>query len=303
MRLGLALPQYGVFAEPAQAVEVASAAETIGYDSLWVGDRILAPERPQDPYPAGDGTMPDEYRVFLDPIVLLTAAATATSRVRLGTSTLNALWQPPIMLARTLTALDLISGGRLDLGIGLGWMRDEYLAARVPWRRRGARLDETLDVLDAIWTQDVVEHKGPLWTIPRSSVLPKPAQRPRPPILLAGFTPEAMRRIGQRADGWLAVPFPIPALRDAWRLIRDEAAAAGRDPEALSMVVRANPVFVNRDSDPEQVPHQGTITQFRAYAMKAAEAGATELLIDLQQTTSSIPQMLDLAQHLHDELQ
>ncbi len=151
MKLGLALPQYGSFTDPQQAVEVAGAAEALGYDSLWAGDRILVPEHPRDRYPGGDGSIPPQFKAILDPLVVLTVAAAVTDRVRLGTNTLNALWTPPILLARSLASLDLVSQGRLDVGLGLGWSSDEYQAVDVPWAGRGARLEETLDVLETIW--------------------------------------------------------------------------------------------------------------------------------------------------------
>ncbi|MGY5036650.1 TIGR03619 family F420-dependent LLM class oxidoreductase [Streptomyces sp. 900116325] len=184
-------------------------AEELGYDSLWTGDRILALAAPSAPYPVGDGIMPRIYENHLDPLISLALAAAHTNRVRLGTSTLNGLWEPPLMLARSLTALDLLSGGRLDVGLGLGWMPDEYTAVGVPWQGRGARIDETLDVLEEYWARDLVSHQGPLFTIPETTVGLKPHQRAAPPILLAGFTPTGLRRVARRAAGWLPVAMPL----------------------------------------------------------------------------------------------
>ncbi|MEV7778338.1 TIGR03619 family F420-dependent LLM class oxidoreductase [Kitasatospora sp. NPDC088351] len=295
MRIGFSVPQFGVFADPDLVVESSRALEAMGYDSLWVGDRILGPVEPSDPYPGGD-PMPEEFATNLDPLLTLTLAATATERVRLGSSTLNALWQPPVLLARTLTTLDLLSHGRLDVGIGLGWLRDEYTAAGVPWQGRGARLEETLDLLEAIWTSDVVAHRGALFDVPASRIPRKPAQRPRPPILLGGFGPAALERVGRRGDGWLAAAMPLPHLTGLWGLALRAAEEADRDPARLRMVVRANPTITASPADPAHTHKRGTVRQVCDYLRSAVEAGADEVFVDAQLTTSTADELLDLAQ-------
>ncbi|BCJ48530.1 LLM class F420-dependent oxidoreductase [Actinoplanes sp. NBRC 14428] len=292
MRIGLNLPHYGSLTSPEAVSGVSRAAEDLGFDSLWTGDRILAPLRPTDRYPGGDGVMPAEMATYLDPLTALAFAAAGTSRIRLGTSTLNAPWYPPVLLARTLTTLDVLSRGRLDVGLGLGWQRDEYAAVGVPWSERGARLDETLDVLEKIWGQEVVAHEGAAFRVPESRILPKPAQRPRPPILLAGLTPRAMSRIARRADGWLAVGLPLPYLRALRQQARTEAEAAGRDPGALRVVQRLNPRLSGSPADPARVPATGTLRQIADYAKAAA---ADEVFVDLSLTVSSEAEMLDVA--------
>ncbi|GAB2822503.1 TIGR03619 family F420-dependent LLM class oxidoreductase [Lentzea nigeriaca] len=292
MKLGLALPQYGVVADPSATLRVAVEAEGMGFDSLWVSDRLLLPVRPRDRYITPDGVIPSAYENFLDPLTLLAAVATTTSRVRLGTSTLNALWQPPALLARTVTTLDQLSGGRIDLGIGVGWLRDEYQAAGVPWEGRGARLEETLDVLDAFWSNDVVTHEGPLWTVPESWVRAKPVRRP--PILLAGLVPAAFTRIARRADGWLAVGLPLPMLTATIASIRQQAASFGRDPGALRFPLRINPHITAEQADDAHVPHVGTIDQLTDY-VRRVEGVVDEVFVDFQLTARSVDEYLDLA--------
>ncbi|MDX8035476.1 TIGR03619 family F420-dependent LLM class oxidoreductase [Lentzea sp. BCCO 10_0856] len=289
MRIGLALPQYGEFADTATSLKVAVEAERLGYDSLWVSDRMLLPTHPRDRYPSHDGVVPPEYTRFLDPLVVLTAAATVTSKARLGTSTLNALWHPPALLARTLTTIDQLSGGRLDVGIGLGWSRDEYEAAGVPWGGRGARLDETLDVLKAVWTGDPVAHNGKLWTVPESVVDVKPVQRPHPPVLLAAFTPRGLARIARKADGWLGVGLPLPLLTQTVNALKQMAGD-----RALRMPTRVNPVLTDEPVDPRQVPIRGTVGQIADYLVRAGEV-VDEVLIDLQLTATSEQHLVDLA--------
>lgn len=300
MRFGLALPQYGSFTDPRAAIEVAPAAEAMGYDSLWVGDRLIVPQRPSNPYPgSSDGVPPRQHSRLLDPLIMLTVAATVTERVRLGASTLNALLHPPVLLARSLATLDQVSTGRLDIGIGLNWSSDEYQAVGVPWAGRGDRLEETLDILDTIWRDEVFEHTGQLWSVPRSTVTVRPVQRPRPPVLLGGFGPATLKRVGRRADGWLGVALPIPALVRARKLVRASADRAGRDPEALRMVIRINPVLTAVPAEATS-NERGTVEQLVGYIRATAEVGVHEVLIDLHLTTTSPAELLERAAEILD---
>ncbi|KMO95204.1 TIGR03619 family F420-dependent LLM class oxidoreductase [Streptomyces roseus] len=301
MRIGFSVPQFGPFADPDRTAGMCAALEALGCHALWVADRLLAPLTPAAGYPGGK-PMPDRYGTHLDPLLALGVAASATTRVRLGSSTLGALWQPPLVLARALTTLDLISHGRLDVGLGLGWMREEYTAAGVPWRGRGARLEETLDVLDAVWRSERVVHSGPLWTVPESTVLPKPLQRPRPPILLGGFTPYAMERVGRRADGWLGASMPLPHLDGLWAVAAQAAERAGRDPAALRRVFRVNADVTKTDADPAETHHLGTVRQICEHLRAVCAAETDEVLVDLQLTTDSPQEFLDLASEFMAEL-
>ncbi|GAA3435798.1 TIGR03619 family F420-dependent LLM class oxidoreductase [Kutzneria kofuensis] len=246
MRIGFTLPQYGPVANrPADLVRFAAEAERLGADSLWVGDRLLSPLEPKIGYGlSGPGPFPPEFASVFDPFTALTLAASVTSRVRLGTNVLNAPFYSPLPLARTLTSIDRASDGRLVAGFGVGWSPDEFEAVGVPFAERGRRLDEILDVVEAAWTRDVVEHDSPLWNVPPSRIDHKPARRP--PIQLGGFAPAALKRIGRRADGWLAAGM-LPGMLKAEYLeaplatIREAAAEAGRDPAAIEVVLRVNP--------------------------------------------------------------
>src|SRR5215831_6950665 len=168
MRLGFGLPQAGQAAGPDAVSKVARRAEQLGFSSLWVFDRFLYPIKPQVPYPAGDGSLPDLYKKVLAPLETLTFAAARTGHIAVGTSVLNLPWYNPALLARRLTTLDVLSGGRLRAGFGIGWMPDEYDAAGVPWKERGKRADEALTTLKAVWTSDTVEIEGAGFKIPKS---------------------------------------------------------------------------------------------------------------------------------------
>ncbi|WP_328606153.1 TIGR03619 family F420-dependent LLM class oxidoreductase [Amycolatopsis sp. NBC_00345] len=290
LRLGLALPQYGQLADPAAVAGFAAAAERIGYSSLWAGDRVLTPVDPSDYYPGGgtaEQPYPPEFVRFVDPIVTLTAAAGATSTARLGTSTLVGPVYPPVLLARSLTSLDLISDGRLDVGLGLGWLRDEYTATGVPWAGRGARLGELIDVLRTLWTADPAGHDSERWQIPDARIGLRPAQRPHPPILLGGMSERALRRVGQVADGWLPTLIPAKRLREMWSVISAAATEAGRDPASLRRVLRTN-------------PHPGaTMTDVAGQLKKIGDEGYTEAFVDLHYVADNIAHALELAEELY----
>lgn len=241
--LGFAVPQFGESARTDLA-RYAATAERLGADSLWVGDRLLTAVHPSVGY-AGRDTIPERFRTGLDPFIALAVAATATTRVRLGSSVFVAPWYPPVQLGRQLTAIDVVSGGRLLPGFGIGWSPEEFSAAGAPFRGRGAQLDEVLDALEQLWTTNPVAHDGKRWSIPSSWVDLKPVQQPRPPIYLAAFTPVSLRRIGRRAEGWLpAVQVPGGVAPEMLALLRrtidDAAREAGRDPSAIHTYVRIN---------------------------------------------------------------
>ncbi|GAA4219744.1 putative F420-dependent oxidoreductase [Streptosporangium album] len=296
-RLGLGLPQYGRFADPEALVTVAREAEARGFTSLWVGDRLLTPLAPRDRYPGGDGTIPHAHRTFLDPFAVLSVAASVTSQIRLGTSTLNANWYPPALLARSLTTIDQLSSGRLEVGLGLGWSRDEYAAAGIPWEGRAARFDATLDALETIWRDDPVSVTDRRWDIPPSHIFPKPAQLPRPPVHLAGFSPAALARVGRRADGWLAASMPLPMLTAMWGTVRESAERNGRDPDEVRVIVRANPIVAGSPSGAAP-PGSRTVEQIGDHLRATAEAGVHEIFLDLQQTAHDPAHLLDLAEAL-----
>ncbi|GLY41198.1 LLM class F420-dependent oxidoreductase [Amycolatopsis sp. NBRC 101858] len=292
MRLGLALPQYGSLADPASVARFATAAEDLGFGSLWVGDRILTPHAPSDLYPGGgtpEHPYPREFETFADPFTTLATAAAVTRTARLGMSALTGPVYSPVLLARALTSLDLASGGRLDVGLGLGWLREEYFATGVPWEHRGRRLDAVLDALDAIWTGDPVAHEGPQWRIAPSTVGLRPAQDPRPPVLLGGFSPPALARVGRRADGWLAGWMPKQYLNGLWSVALEAAEKAGRDPGTLRRVLRINP---RAGTGVE------TVADVAPCLDVAREEGITEVLVDLHYVAKDVDHALELAAEL-----
>ena len=170
-------------------------------------ERLLWPINPQTPYPATpDGSLPNEYQIILDPLETLTYVAAKTNKIALGTSVMDILFHSPVILARRFATLDLLSEGRAIAGLGIGWSKDEYQASNIPFKDKGERANEFLQVLKRIWTDDVVEFKGKYYNIPASKIGPKPVQKPHPPIYMGGFSPNTYSRIvNYDTNGWLGL--------------------------------------------------------------------------------------------------
>ena len=282
MRFGFALPQVGSAVGPEALVTVAKRAEDLGFDSLWVLDRILWPVNPRAPYPIGDGSLPVKYKSVLDPLETLTFAAAHTRRIALGTSVLNLPWYTPVLLARRLTTLDILSAGRLKVGFGIGWSPDEYEAAGVTWQERGKRADELIQALKKIWTTDPVEFQGKYYRIPKSVIGPKPVQKPHPPVYMAAYTPSAMKRVAAEANGWFPVGIPLSGVGPMFEGIKGMAKEAGRDPAALELIVRANVEIHNSPIQKERVDFTGTLEQIAEDVKATQKLGAAEIVLDAQ---------------------
>src|SRR3954453_14750773 len=296
---GLALPQVGRLAGPAAVIEVAKAADDRGYSSIWAMDRLLAPVSPRTPYPASpDGELPQEQRAVFDPLGVLTLAASVTERVRVGTGVLVAPWYAPVLLARSLTTLDHISAGRLTVGLGLGWSVDEYEAVGVPQRRLGNHSEEILDVLEAVWTTDGGAYEGERYHIAPSTIMPKPVQNPRPPLLLAAYTPAGFDRIARRGDGWLPAGLPVAAIAPMWAMIRDLAAGYGREPDDLQLVVRANVKIFDQPLGADRPSYWGSIEQVSDDIDATRATGANEIVIDVQSDERGPAELIDLTDAL-----
>jgi probable F420-dependent oxidoreductase len=285
MRLGVSLAQAGRLADPASVRSAATAAEQMGYASVWVSDCLAPPTSA----PASDrrctGSPADEMVATLDPLSVLTYAAAVTTRVRLGTSVLVAPWYRPSLLARSLRSLDVLSEGRLTVGLGLGWPLDEYAALGVPEHELGRRLDDALDLLDALATGPAVASPGDGGgdgDAGASPIVPGAAPRTRPPVLLAAYTPAGLDRVARRADGWNPSGLPVEQLAPLWAQVRDLAAGHGREPDALELVVRADITVSEQPIDGERPSYAGTVEQVAADIADTRRAGAHEVILGVR---------------------
>ncbi|HKG30806.1 MAG TPA: TIGR03619 family F420-dependent LLM class oxidoreductase, partial [Nitrososphaeraceae archaeon] len=221
-------------------IQMAKNAESEGFDSLWVFERLLWPINPQTPYPATpDGSLPIEFQIMLDPLETLTYVAANTNKIALGTSVIDMLFHNPVVLARRLATLDVLSEGRSIAGFGIGWSKDEYQASNIPFQNRGKRADEFIQVLKRIWTDDVVEFKGEYYNILASKIGPKPLQKPHLPIYLGGFSPNTFSRIvNYDTNGWMAVVGgPLEYIEGTIKSIKDIANKSNKDPNKFKVIL------------------------------------------------------------------
>jgi len=272
VQLGFAVPVSGSWATPANQVAIARRAEERGYHSVWTLQRLVNP-----------ASSPDEtYRNVPDPLITLAYLAAQTSRVRLGVAVLNMPFFSPALLAKQATTLDHVSAGRLDLGLGIGWMPEEYTAAGVPYERRGARAEDFLAALESLWSHDVSDYKGPFYELPSVRLDPKPVQMPRPPILLGGMSGPALRRAGRLADGWVSPSrADLTALGASIDVVKAAAAWAGRDPQALRFVCRGVVRVRDGAAQAGRRPLTGSYEQIRADLDVLSAQGVTEVFADL----------------------
>lgn len=272
VHIGFAAPVSGSWATPENLLRVADRAEELGYRSLWTFQRLLSPP---------DGSWGQTYRSVLDPVSAVAFLAARTSRVRLGVAVLNLPFFAPPLLAKQLATLDLLSGGRLDAGLGIGWADEEYAAVGADKRGRGRRAEEYLPLLRRFWTEDVVSHEGEFYRVPPTTMAPRPARAGGPPILLGATAGAALRRAGRLADGWVSSSrADLNALGESIRVVREAAREAGRDPDGLRMVCRGA-VRVRRGAGTGRAPLTGTLDQIRGDFDLLAEQGVTELFVDL----------------------
>lgn len=271
LQVGVGLPMAGAWATPDNLRQVARRADELGYASLWTFQRLLHPI---------DEDWGPTYQSVLDPVTALSHAAALTSRIRLGLAVVNLPWYAPIVLAKALTTLDILSDGRLDVGLGLGWAPPEFAAVGISSARRGRRGEEFVACLKAIWTEPEVEFHGDFYDIPRVRVEPKPTQQPHPPLLLGGTADVALRRAGRIADGWISSSrMDLTRIGESIDVIRSAAADAGRDPDTLRFVVRGV-VRLRPDGAEDRKPLQGTADQIRGDLDELALSGVTEVFLD-----------------------
>jgi probable F420-dependent oxidoreductase len=284
MQSGFGAPISGAWATPGDLASFGARAEEAGYASLWTFQRLLIPE---------GSRMEPVYRSTLDPLVALGFLAGKTSRIRLGVALINMPFVSPAYLAKQATTADVLSGGRLDLGLGIGWMPEEFELTGASMARRGARAEEFIEVLRALWNPGpdgsgpggLSRYDGDFYTVPAGRQDPGPVQRPGPPILLGGMSRAAMERAGQMADGWMTSSrADLSRIRDDIKVVRTAAADAGRDSGEIRIicrgVVRAGAEARSPETG-ERLLLSGGYAQIRADTAWLGEQGVTEVFYDL----------------------
>ena len=279
MRSGIVLPSIGAGVGPEELIRAARRAEELGYANLWVVERLLYPLAPRSAYPATpNGTLPPLYKHALTPLETLSFVASHTRRIGLGTSVLLMPLHNPVMLARQIATLDVLSGGRARVGLGQGWSVDELEAGGGATSRRGARADEYVRVLKTIWTTDPAEFAGEHYSLPKSILQPKPLQRPHPPIYLAAYVPSALERVARLADGWMPSGVPLAAVGPMMDRARRQAGEAGRDPAALELLIWAFLDVRDRPAGEGRADFVGSLDEIRQDLETARGLGVTEIV-------------------------
>lgn len=310
MKVGITLPLAGQQATRENVIHMAQNAESEGFDSLWVFERLLWPINPQTPYPATpDGSLPNEYQIVLDPLDTLAYVAAKTNKIALGTSVMDILFHSPVMLARRFATLDVLSEGRAIAGLGIGWSKDEYQASNIPFKDKGERANEFLQVLKRIWTDDVVEFKGKYYNIPASKIGPKPVQKPHPPIYMGGFSPNTYSRIvNYDTNGWLGlIGGPLEYLDNTIKTIQNIANKANKDPNRFKIILLTYP---NVDIDSknqsattsqgQRFPLTGTIDQVGSDMERIKQIGVDHIVFGYNfiPTGRDLDKMLDITKQL-----
>ena len=229
MDIGITIPNNWGVADPQQVLDLGPLAEELGYDSLWVMDHLFNTgyirERLED-------------KPYYHPLSTLSYLAATTKRVLLGTSVLVLPYHNPVELAKYAASLDQISGGRLTLGVGVGAMTEEFDALGIPMSQRASLTNESIAIMKELWTNPSPSYQSRRWSFSNLLFSPKPFQKPHVPLWIGGASPGALRRAATRGNGWHPSGLSVEEFSIGRQEIRDQAEAAGRDPDSLVMSLR-----------------------------------------------------------------
>ena len=244
MKFGIVFANTGPFSDPAAAVAMARAAEAAGFESLWTVEHTVVPDGYRSEYPYDrSGRMPgSDDAPIPDPLVWLAFLAAATSTIRLGTGILIQPQRNPVVLAKEVATLDHLSGGRMELGVGVGWLEEEFDAIGVPFAERAARTDDGIAAMRALWGEDRATYDGEFTSFARCICRPQPV-RGAVPVHVGGHSEAAARRAGRLGDGFFPARGSHRRLAELFGVVRETAAAAGRDPTAIELTSGGNGVL------------------------------------------------------------
>ena len=246
MKFGVMFANAFTFADPANAVAMAQGAEEAGFESIWTVEHVVVPVGYESAYPySPTGKMPGTEDVPIpDPLVWLAWVAGQTSTIRLATGILILPQRNPVVTAKAVATLDTLSGGRVILGVGAGWLKEEFDALGVPFEQRGARLDDGVAAMRALWTQDRPTHDGDFYAFREAVCSPRPPSG-SVPIVIGGHSDAAARRAGRLGDGFFPGQGDPDKLEHLFGVMRRAAEEAGRDPDAIELTTGA----IGNDAD------------------------------------------------------
>lgn len=266
MKIGIALPIFGKYAGREEILDAALAAEALGYDSVWVSDHVVVPDSHNV---FGD--------VFFDPLISLAFIASATSRIELGTSVIVLPYRNPLVLAKSVSSLDALSGGRVVLGVGSGWLKGEFEALGVDYARRGRMTDEYIEIMKELWTSDSPSYEGEYFSFTGIRFEPKPVRKPHPPVWVGGESRRSIERAVTHGDGWHPVGLGPEELAAKAREVRSLLPDEKRESFVISL--RRN-VEINegREFGPEETL-RGMPGKIRDGIEAYREAGVDHLIL------------------------
>lgn len=242
MKLGISFANSGRFSQPQLFAQLASDCEALGFESIWTVEHVVIPQ-PHMPYPGSqDGQMPGGDQVPIpDPLIPLAYAAAITSRLILSTGVIILPQRHPLYLAKQLATLDLLSNGRVMVGIGSGWMKEEFDSVQIPFNVRGTRTDESIKAMRTLWREPVASFHGQHFRFHDVKSYPKPVQKNGIPIHVGGHSLAAARRAGRYGDGFFPTLTNPERLSELFAVVRDEATKAGRNPDQIEFSAMAAP--------------------------------------------------------------
>ncbi len=293
MKFGLAFANTGPFAELPGLIDVATAAENAGIESLWTVEHVIWPTQYGSAYPySPTGKMPgDKTSAIPDPLIWLAFVAARTTSLVLGTGILILPERNPLVLAKEVATLDRLSGGRLQLGIGVGWLEEEFVALGIPWEDRGRRTDEYMEAMRALWASDDATYQGDFVSFTDVSSNPKP-HGASVPFVIGGHSKAAARRAGRLGDGFFPGRGSIAELAELVDVVHQSAADAGRNPDAVEITAShpgmlADPVGASQELASVGVA-RAILPAYLLLGAEGAQAKATQLAETVVQPCASI---------------
>lgn len=289
MRFGFPIPTRGSLGTLDTIRRLGRAADEYQYDSIWITDHIVIPKTTQSKYPySPDGSFDLEAaQHYLDAPTVLSYLAGVTDRPALGSSVLILPYRNPVLVAKMIATLDVLSRGRVILGVGVGWMREEFQALNLTtFGDRGAATDEYIEVLRALWKKEWPSYKGRFYSMDEVRFFPKPVQKPHPPIWIGGHTKAAIRRAARLGDGWHPIGLRPPAgltpeeYAKAAADLRSQAREAGRDPKAITLSFRAPIKFTEGAAPGARAPFIGPRDQILEDIRAYQRLGVSHLIFD-----------------------
>lgn len=287
MKFGVRLPGAGPYAGPEAIAAFARKAEQLGFDALFMTDHIALPIEVQTRYPyRPDGKFfwPPETP-YLDTILVLTWAAAATERIQVGTSVLITAWHHPVNTAKALATLDTLNGGRTIVGVGVGWMKEQFDILGAPFEQRGARAEEYVRLLKHLWTEDTIDFHGRFYNYSGLKFYPKPARKPSIPVWFGGRSEATLRHVAAVGDGWHPLYISAEEMRAMLPKLKEQLERRGRSLSDITLTARPVAEPSNRET-----------------ADRFAELGVSMMVVDTSFEHSSLDGVLDELEELAGQL-